>query len=237
MSALFKNVCCSFITSLYFLTSCKGIFVKKENRLVSYYVGTRQNKSYVYSYIRQWQRILQIDKRQANIDRNKSSRPQTKNCYVSGNPGHFANQCNKRSSATCSICMKRDHLAKAYRSSGKFSSYSNCFISPLQKENNGSEKLFNRDHWVFRSYYKSKECLWKYTSLKKNVFEKNVFKKSIRDSKGNLTPVKGIGDLPIQVQLKDGKMAEMVITAKKCSLCTKLLRGKLSFSQYSRQFW
>jgi hypothetical protein len=97
--------------------------------------------------------------------------------------------------------MTRDHLAKAYRSSGKFSSYSN------------------------------------YTSLTKNVFEKNVFKKSIRDSKGNLTPVKGIGDLPIQVQLKDGKMAEMVITAKKCSLCTKLLRGKLSFSQYSRQFW
>jgi hypothetical protein len=63
MSALFKNVCCSFIISLYFLTFCKGIFVKKENRLVSYYVGTRQNKSYVYSYIRQWQRILQIDKR------------------------------------------------------------------------------------------------------------------------------------------------------------------------------
>jgi hypothetical protein len=46
-----------------------------------------------------------------------------------------------------------------------------------------------------------------------NVFEKLRLcnEKSVRDPKGNLSPVEGIGDVPITVQLKDGKMAEMVL--------------------------
>ena len=46
-----------------------------------------------------------------------------------------------------------------------------------------------------------------------NVFEnlRPCNEKSVRDPKGNLTPVERIGDVPITVQLKNEKMAEMVL--------------------------
>ncbi len=70
-----------------------------------------------------------------------------KDCYVCGNPGYFAKQCNKKSTATCSLWKKRGHLAKACRNAAKtrkdgnaVCSYASCFISPLLEESNDSEK-------------------------------------------------------------------------------------------------
>ena len=40
---------------------------------------------------------------------------------------------------------------------------------------------------------------------------RTVDEKSVRDSKGNFTAVEGIGDVPITVELKDGKTAELVL--------------------------
>ena len=46
-------------------------------------------------------------------------------------------------------------------------------------------------------------------SLFRNLRTAN--EKSVRDPKGNLTAVEEIGDVPITVQLKDGKMAELTL--------------------------
>ncbi len=35
--------------------------------------------------------------------------------------------------------------------------------------------------------------------------------KNVKDPKGNLTPVEGIGDIPVKLQLKNGKEEEMVL--------------------------
>ena len=44
------------------------------------------------------------------------------------------------------------------------------------------------------------------------IYKSNtVDEKSVRDSKGNFTAVEGIGDVPITVELKDGKTAELVL--------------------------
>ena len=74
--------------------------------------------------------------------RNKGPSKPKGDCFVCGNPGHFAKQCSKRSSAYCRKCKKKGHLPKACRSSGKpdkflkesnpFSSYSKCMNSGNQ---------------------------------------------------------------------------------------------------------
>ena len=111
--------------------------------------------------------------------------------------------------------IKGAHLAKACRSSGKteksqgkethaVSSYSNCSVSHLQEKNNGSEKS---------NYLIVDAGCTDHIINQKNFFQnlRPHNEKSVRDPKGNLTPVEGIGDVPITVQLKDGKMAEMVL--------------------------
>ena len=35
------------------------------------------------------------------------------NCFVCGVPGHYKAQCYKKDTASCSICKKKGHLAKA----------------------------------------------------------------------------------------------------------------------------
>ena len=35
--------------------------------------------------------------------------------------------------------------------------------------------------------------------------------KSVKDPKGNLTPVEGIGDVPVKLHLKNGKEEEMIL--------------------------
>ena len=97
---------------------------------------------------------------------------------------------------------------KTEKSQGKeppaVSSYSNCFVSPLQEENNGSE---------YSNYLIVDTGCTDHIINQNNVFENlcPCNEKSVRDPKGNLTPVEGIGDMPIKVQLKDGKMAEMIL--------------------------
>ena len=74
-------------------------------------------------------------------------------------------QWNKRGTATCSKCNKRGHLAKACRNPEKVdrpkqkdgnavSSYSECFISPLQESNNPevSSHLIVDTAWLLGSH-------------------------------------------------------------------------------------
>ena len=148
-------------------------------------------------------------------DGNTKTPMQSKVCYVCGNSGHFAKQCNKRGTAICSKCNKRGHLAKVCRNSEKvgkskrndenaISSYSECFLSPLQERNDNPEVSSHlivdtgcSDHIVNQ----------------KDVFTnlRTVDEKSVRDPKGNFTAVEGIGDVPITVELKDGKTTELIL--------------------------
>ena len=147
--------------------------------------------------------------------RYKKTPSQSKVCYVCGNPGHFVKQCNKRSTATCSKCNKRGHLAKACKNFEKLekpkrkdenamSSYSECFVSPLQEENNSAEMA---SHIIVDTG--CSDHILNQRSLFRNLRTAN--EKSVRDPNGNLTAVEGIGDVPITVQLKDGKMAELTL--------------------------
>jgi hypothetical protein len=74
----------------------------------------------------------------------------------------------------------------------------------LQKENNGSE---------YSNYLIVDTGCTDHIINQNNVFAnlRPCNEKSVRDPKGNLTPVEGIGNVQITVQLKDGKMAEMVL--------------------------
>ena len=148
-------------------------------------------------------------------DGNTKTPMQSKVCYVCGNSGHFAKQCDKRGTAICSKCNKRGHLAKVCRNSEKvgkskrndenaISSYSECFLSPLQERNDNPEVSSHlivdtgcSDHIVNQ----------------KDVFTNlhTVDEKSVRDPKGNFTAVEGIGDVPITVELKDGKTTELIL--------------------------
>ena len=144
---------------------------------------------------------------------------QPKVCYVCGNPGLFATQCNKRGTATCSKCNKRGHLAKACRNPEKVdrpkqkdgnavSSYSECFISPLQESNNSevaSHLIVDTgcsDHIVNQK------------ELFMNL--RTVDEKSVRDPKGNLTAIEGIGDVLITVQSNSGNMVELILRNVLC---------------------
>ena len=105
---------------------------------------------------------------------NKKIPSQSKVCYASGNPGHFAKQCNKRIDENA------------------VSSYSECFVSPLQ-ESNYPEITSNlivdtgcSDHFL----------------TQKDMFInlRTVNEKGVRDPKGNLAAIEEIGDVPITVK-------------------------------------
>ena len=106
------------------------------------------------------------------------------------------------------------HLAKARRNpeevdrpkqkdGNAVSSYSECFISPLQESNNpevASHLIVDTgcsDHIV-----NQKELF---------MTLRTVDEKSVRDPKGNLTAIEGIGDVLITVQSNSGDMVELVL--------------------------
>ncbi|CAB3994020.1 Retrovirus-related Pol poly from transposon TNT 1-94 [Paramuricea clavata] len=145
--------------------------------------------------------------------RNKGPTKPKGDCFVCGNPGHFAKQCSKRSSAYCSKCKKKGHLPKACRGSSKpdkstkepnsFASYSQCMNSGT-KTSSGTGKP---NHLIIDT-----GCTDHIIS-QKELFEnlQPCSIKNVKDPKGNFTPVEGIGDVPVKLHLKNGKEEEMVL--------------------------
>ena len=101
------------------------------------------------------------------------------------------------------------------------SSYSECFLTPLQERNDNPE---------FSSHLIVDTGCSDHIVNQKDVFTnlRTVDEKSVRDPKGNFTAVEGIGDVPITVELKDGKTTEL-INSKKCVIRAKL-QSQPSFS-------
>jgi hypothetical protein len=146
--------------------------------------------------------------------RNKGPSKPKGDCFVCGYPGHFAKQCSKRSSAYCSKCKKRGHLPRACRGPSKpdkpttkesnpFSSYSQCMNSGTEiSSGTGKPNHLIIDTGCTDHIITQKE-------LFENLQPCSI--KSVKDPKGNLTPVKGIGDVPVKLHLKNGKEEEMVL--------------------------
>ena len=145
-----------------------------------------------------------------NTSGNKGPSKPKGDCFVCGYPGHFAKQCSKRSSAFCSKCKKRGHLPKACRSSSKPTTKPNSFSSYSQCMNSGTETSSGTgkpNHLIIDT-----GCT-DHIVTQKELFE-NLQPCSIRnvkDPKGNLTPVEGVGDVPVKLHLKDGKEEEMIL--------------------------
>ena len=145
-----------------------------------------------------------------NTSGNKGPSKPKGDCFVCGYPGHFAKQCSKRSSAFCSKCKKRGHLPKACRSSSKPTTKPNSFSSYSQCMNSGTEASSGTgkpNHLIIDT-----GCT-DHIVTQKELFE-NLQPCSIRnvkDPKGNLTPVEGVGDVPVKLHLKDGKEEEMIL--------------------------
>ena len=145
-----------------------------------------------------------------NTSGNKGPSKPKGDCFVCGYPGHFAKQCSKRNSAFCSKCKKRGHLPKACRSSSKPTTKPNSFSSYSQCMNSGTETSSGTgkpNHLIIDT-----GCT-DHIVTKKELFE-NLQPCSIRnvkDPKGNLTPVEGVGDVPVKLHLKDGKEEEMIL--------------------------
>ena len=145
--------------------------------------------------------------------RNKGPSKPKGDCFVCGNPGHFAKQCSKRSSAYCPKCKKKGHLPKACRRSGKpdkfikesnpFSSYSKC----MNSGNQTSSGTAKPNHLIIDT-----GCT-DHIITQKELFEnlQPCSIKNVKDPKGNLTPVKGIGDVSVKLHLKNGKEEEMIL--------------------------
>ena len=145
-----------------------------------------------------------------NTSGNKGPSKPKGDCFVCGYPGHFAKQCSKRSSAFCSKCKKRGHLPKACRSSSKSTTKPNSFSSYSQCMNSGTEASSGTgkpNHLIIDT-----GCT-DHIVTQKELFE-NLQPCSIRnvkDPKDNLTPVEGVGDVPVKLHLKDGKEEEMIL--------------------------
>ena len=103
---------------------------------------------------------------------------------------------HKRGTAICSKCNKRGHLAKVCRNSEKvgkskrndenaISSYSECFLSPLQERNDNPE---------FSSHLIVDTGCSDHIVNQKDVFTnlRTVDEKSVRDPKRNFTAVEGM---------------------------------------------
>ena len=88
------------------------------------------------------------------------------------------------------------------------SSYSECFVSPLQESNNPE---------VARHLIVDTGCSDHIVNQKELFMNlRTVDEKSVRDPKGNLTAIEGIGDVLITVQSNSGNMVELILRNVLC---------------------